>query len=137
MVESKDDVGTVPRSDRGQTPLEFALCGVDPRWSDSALRDSSRLQPRCRDFAYLDVALCYRKSAGFSAESLREAKYIRADRCLDRSAVPEVAYVPCCGDAAGRLGARDCGAGAAFCGSICMDCAAQDEFAAGADCGLV
>ena len=57
-------------------------------------------------------------------------------RGSDRGALPEDLCFGSFSDVAGCSGARDCGAGAAFGGAVCVDCVSEDECAAGADGGL-
>jgi hypothetical protein len=137
MAEPEDHAGAVSRSDRRQIVAQFAICGADPRWNDSAVRYGSGLQQRCGDSPNFDTSVCDWDSARLQAECIREAEHICADRCSHCGALSEAVCVDGAGDGSRYFSALDCCIGTAFRGAVCLDCAAKDELAAGADGSLV
>jgi hypothetical protein len=137
MAKPEDHARAVSRSDRGQIVAQFAICGADPCWNDSAVRYGSGLQQRCGDSPDFDTSVCDGDFARFQAECLWEAEHICTDCCSNCGTLSEAVCVDAARDVSRYSGALDCRIGAAFCGAVCLDCSAKDELAAGADGSLI
>lgn len=137
MAKPEDHAGTVSRSDRRQIVAQFAICGAYARWNDSAVRYGSGLQQRCGDSTDFDTSVCDGDSARLQAECIREAEHICTDCRSNCGTLSEAVCVDGAGDVSRYSSALDCRIGTAFRSAVCLDCAAKDELAAGADGSLV
>lgn len=72
----------------------------------------------------------------FRPQPVWEAEYAGADSGFDRGALSEDICFCALGGVVRCADPRDCGAGATFGGSVCLDCVSEDECTANADSGL-